>query len=134
MAGNESPPGCHDYIILDDLSSKVYDQDMDIQSQVIDDIKSRFIELYHPKEIYLYGSYAWGTPTEDSDLDFCIILSESDKSQADRIREGLRALKGIHIPVDILVFTESEIAERKDHPSTLIFKIYHSGKKLYEAA
>lgn len=107
---------------------------MEVENQIIDDILSRFIELYHPKEIFLYGSYVWGVPTKDSDLDFCIILSESDRSQADRIRDGLRALKGIHVPVDILVLTEQEIKDRKDHPSTLIFKIYHSGKKLYEAA
>ena len=67
-------------------------------------------------------------------MDLCIILNDSEKSQADRIRDGLRALKGISIPVDLLVLTEHEIEERKDHPSTLIFKIYHSGKKLYEAA
>ena len=107
---------------------------MEVENQVINNILSRFIELYHPKEIFLYGSYVWGVPSKDSDLDFCIILSKSDKSQADRIRDGLRALKGIHIPVDLLVLTEQEIKDRKDHPSTLIFKIYHSGKKLYEAA
>lgn len=107
---------------------------MEIQKQIMDEILSRFIDIYNPIEIYLYGSYAWGSPTEDSDVDFCVILKNSDKSQADRIRDGLRALKGITIPVDLLVLTEHEIEERKDHPSTLIFKIYHKGKKLYEAA
>ena len=107
---------------------------MGIQDHIINEIVSRFIDLYNPKEIYLYGSYAWGSPTVDSDVDLCIILNESDKSQADRIRDGLRALKDINIPVDLLVLTEHEIEHRKDHPSTLIFKIYHSGKKLYEAA
>jgi len=107
---------------------------MEIKPQIMEDILSRFIDLYHPKEIFLYGSYAWGSPTVDSDLDFCVILNRSDQTQADRIRDGLRALKGISVPIDILVLTESEIVERKDHPSTLIFKIYHQGKKLYEAA
>lgn len=107
---------------------------MEIKSQIMEEILSRFIDLYHPKEIFLYGSYAWGSPTIDSDLDFCVILNKSNQTQADRIRDGLRALKGISAPVDILVLTESEIGERKNHPSTLIFKIYHQGKKLYEAA
>jgi len=120
--------------ILDDIGIRSYDQYMEIKPQIMEDILSRFIDLYHPKEIFLYGSYAWGSPTVDSDLDFCVILNRSDQTQADRIRDGLRALKGISVPIDILVLTESEIVERKDHPSTLIFKIYHQGKKLYEAA
>ena len=39
---------------------------MDVEKQIIDDILSRFIELYHPKEIFLYGSYVWGVPTNRS--------------------------------------------------------------------
>ena len=126
--------GGNNFYQLDVMYSRSYYKDMEIQTQVMDEILSRFIDLYNPKEIYLYGSYAWGSPTEDSDVDFCVILSDSDKSQADRIRDGLRALKGISVPVDLLVLTEHEIENRKDHPSTLIFKIYHKGKKLYEAA
>ncbi|MDA3850816.1 MAG: nucleotidyltransferase domain-containing protein [Spirochaetaceae bacterium] len=104
------------------------------KSELIDEVVSRFKDTYHPLKIYLYGSQVWGNPTEDSDFDFCIILKESEKSQAERIRDGLRALKGISIPIDILVLTENEIQGRVEHPSTLIYKVYTQGKKLYDTA
>jgi len=44
-----------------------------------------------------------------SDIDLCIIVEESSEKQVERIRNGLRELKGIHFPVDILVFTIEEI-------------------------
>ncbi len=105
-----------------------------IDSETILEIVSRFIETYQPQTIYLFGSYVWGNPTSDSDLDLCIIIKEPNTPQSDRIREGLRALKGIPIPVDLLVFTEEEIASRAKHPSTLIHQVITKGKKLYEAA
>jgi len=107
---------------------------MNMDREELDEITKLLINLYSPQEIFLYGSYAWGTPSSDSDVDLCIILKESAKTQAERIRDGLRTLKDIRIPVDLLVLTENEIEERKDHPSTLIFKILHDGRKLYEAA
>ncbi|HAK46366.1 MAG TPA: DNA polymerase III subunit beta [Spirochaeta sp.] len=107
---------------------------MEVKETNIDDIIKRLIDLYNPNEIFLYGSHAWGEPTKDSDVDLCIVLKKSDKSQADRIRDGLRILQGIRIPIDLLVLTEDEIKERKEHPSTLIFKIINHGKKLYAAA
>ncbi len=107
---------------------------MEVQEINLDEITKRLINLYHPIEIFLYGSYAWGAPSNDSDIDLCIVLKDSNKSQADRIRDGLRALEGIRIPIDLLVLTEHEIEDRKEHPSTLIFKIIHEGKKLYAAA
>ncbi len=107
---------------------------MEVKELNLDEITKRLIDLYQPIEIFLYGSYAWGAPSNDSDIDLCIVLKDSDKSQADRIRDGLRALEGIRIPIDLLVLTENEIEDRKEHPSTLIFKIIHQGKKLYAAA
>ncbi len=96
--------GGNNYYQLDVMYSRSYYKGMEIQTQVMDEILSRFIDLYNPKEIYLYGSYAWGSPTEDSDVDFCVILSDSDKSQADRIRDGLRALKGISVSIFTSIF------------------------------
>ena len=105
-----------------------------VNPEVVEDILNRLIRLYNPRLVYLFGSHAWGQPEQDSDLDICVILSESNQSQAERIRSGLRTLKGIHVPVDILVLTQNEIAGHIDHPSTLIYKVLHKGIKLYEAA
>lgn len=105
-----------------------------ISQDILDSIVRRLIRVYEPESIYLYGSYAWGNPTEYSDIDLCVLLEYSDQRQAERIRTGLRELKGTGYPVDILVLTKGEIAEHKNHPSTLIHKVLTKGKILYEAA
>ncbi len=105
-----------------------------IDDDVFKEIVSRLIKVYQPLEIYLFGSYAWGEPTKNSDIDFFIILEESEFDLAERIRIGLRELKGIHEDVDIMVFTLNEIKDRKNHPSTLVHKVLSGGVKLYEAA
>ncbi len=104
-----------------------------VDQNLIDEIVKRFLSCYKPIAIYLFGSQAWGTPDKSSDIDFFIIVDKSSDSQAERIRKGLRELKGIHADVDILVFTMSEIEEKKDQPSSLIYKVLNKGIKLYEA-
>lgn len=107
---------------------------MDINRELIRKINSLLIDAYNPLSIYLFGSYAWGNPQTFSDIDIMVIVKDTDLDIAERIRTGLRNLKGIHVPVDILVYTEAEIAEHKNHPSTLIHKVIEKGVKLYETA
>ena len=100
----------------------------------IEIISSVLAEEYKPQTIFLFGSYAWGIPDEQSDIDICVILKESNQSQVERIRQGLRALLHHHINLDLLVFTEAEFVPRATNPSTLAYQISHKGVKLYEAA
>ena len=37
-------------------------------------IVDRLVDVSRPLRIYLFGSYAWGTPTVDSDYDLCVIV------------------------------------------------------------
>lgn len=100
----------------------------------IDIIKKRLINLYSPKAIYLFGSYAWGNPEKDSDIDFFIVVEDSDLSMADRMRLGFAELWDIAKPLDLIIYTEKELNEKKDHPSSLSHKILSKGIVLYEAA
>ncbi len=102
--------------------------------KIIEEIKNRLIEIYHPKYIYLFGSYAWGEPDKDSDIDLFIIVEESDLSMTDRMRLGYSGLFDFSKPLDIIVYTVKELNEKKDHPSSLSYKILQKGVILYEAA
>lgn len=105
-----------------------------LNAEMIQEVLTRLIKTYQPVAIYLFGSYAWGKPDKDSDIDFFIIINTSNLNKADRIRMGLAELMDIRMPVDILVFTRDEVEARKYHPSTLTHKVISSGVKLYEAA
>lgn len=104
-----------------------------IDQSVLDEIIKHLLHAYNPLAIYLFGSQAWGNPGKSSDIDLFIVVNKSEYNAAERIRIGLRELKGVHANVDLLVFTSSEIAEKKDHPSTLVYKVLNKGVKLYEA-
>ena len=105
-----------------------------IDETLLNEVKKKLIDVYHPEYIYLFGSYAWGTPDNASDYDLLIVIKNSELSMADRIRLGLSALRNINIPFDILVYTIHEFEQKKDHPSALTNKIVKNGIKLYEAA
>jgi uncharacterized protein len=101
---------------------------------LIEIIKQRLITAYNPSTIYLFGSYAWGNPQDDSDIDLLIILNHSNEKQYKRPVRGIEALKGLKISKDLIVFTKDEFDDLSGNASTLCYKIKHEGIKIYEAA
>lgn len=107
-----------------------YIKDM-IEKKTIQAVKNTLVEVYHPLKIYLFGSYAWGTPTKDSDLDLLIVVSRSTKKSYERAVKGYRALRDMTVAKDILVLTKKEFDERSNDITTLCYKAKHEGKLLY---
>lgn len=103
------------------------------EKSMIEDIKLRLKNVYNPKLIYLFGSYAWGTPNQNSDIDIAVVVENSNEKSYKRVQIGLRELWSIKKPIDLIVYTTSEFREKVVHPSTLQYKIEHKGVKLYEA-
>ena len=96
---------------------------MAISNEVIEEVKRRLIEVYDPIAIYLFGSYAWGCPTEDSDLDFLIVVEKSDEQRHKRGKPGFLALWGLGISKDLMVYTQDEVEQRASDTTSLIHKI-----------
>jgi len=70
----------------------------------IDKLKSLIIEKLlplNPEKIILFGSYAYGVPNENSDLDICVVEKEYKHKWEDK-RKIREALKDINLPKDIL--------------------------------
>jgi predicted nucleotidyltransferase len=104
---------------------------MAISTEVIEEVKRRLVEVYDPVKIYLFGSYAWGCPTEDSDLDLLIIIDTSDEQRHKRGKQGFLALWGLGISKDLMVYTQDEIEQRASDATSLVHKILQKGKVLY---
>ena len=98
---------------------------------MLQDIVHRLIAEFDPEQIYLFGSYAWGKPTEDSDLDLLVIVSESNERPTARATRGYRAMRGIMVPMDILVKTRSEVEDVAAISGTLVADIVTKGRILY---
>jgi predicted nucleotidyltransferase len=102
-----------------------------IKNNTIEEVRNRLIKTYNPLEIYLFGSYAWGQPDEQSDLDILIVVEKSQLNAVDRLYPGYQALLDLDIPNDILVYTKEEFEQRSHDITTLGYKIKNSGRRIY---
>jgi len=84
----------------------------------------------HPQKIILFGSYAYGHPTPDSDVDLLVIM-ETDKPPRERVVAVSLALYPRPFPVDILVKTPRELDEELPH-DFFLREIVEKGVVLYE--
>jgi len=101
---------------------------------IIEEVKRRLIEVYNPVAIYVFGSYAWGTPTEESDLDLLIIVDESDEKSYKRPVAGYYALRELDVAKDLIVKTKQEFETSANNVTTLSYKIKKDGELIYARA
>ncbi len=103
-------------------------------NSIIKRIVDILVEKYHPVKIILFGSYALGNYTEDSDIDILIIKETDEKRRVDRFIEVKRLIYDSEneIPVSPLVLTIEEIKERLKMGDNFIEEILEKGKVLYE--
>ena len=96
----------------------------------IDKMVRRIVKKFNPEKIILFGSYARGTPTRDSDVDLLVIMPISGSKREKQIEIGV-ALHDIRIPKDIIVATPDEVERRKNLVGTIIRPALEEGKVLY---
>ena len=87
----------------------------------------------NPEKIILFGSYAYGTPTEESDLDICVIEKEYSNKWEEK-RKIRNALKDIKISKDIIVEKSQFFKEHTtdDWINSAWYDAAHYGTILYE--
>jgi predicted nucleotidyltransferase len=94
----------------------------------------KIIEVARPTKLILFGSYLRGKTDINSDVDFLVITGkeiENARKESVRIR---RALRGIGMPMDILVVPQSKWMELKDEPGLIYREALKSGKVVYESS
>ncbi len=92
---------------------------------------ARIVDALSPEQIVLFGSYAYGQPTPDSDVDLLVVM-DTDASATDRFLSVSRLLRPRPFPVDILVRTPDEIDSALRTGDSFITEVMAHGKVLYE--
>lgn len=101
--------------------------------QEIEELKAHFVERLLPMRIYLFGSYANNSYTDESDLDFYIIVRDSVSDLAEETTKAYKAIRNVkRHPVDIVVGRKSRFEARKEIPS-IENEVYRKGVLLYES-
>lgn len=98
---------------------------------LLPEMTRRLAAEFAPCQIYLFGSYAWGQPNEDSDVDLFVIVSDSSESRRERELRARHCLSDIRMPKDILVKTQAEVDWASRVHASLESEILECGVKLY---
>ena len=98
--------------------------------EYLPEITRRILNVSQPEKIILFGSFARGDFNPDSDLDLLVILEgvEAPRAESTRLR---RALRGILIPVDIIVATQ-QIERHRNTIGYLYRTALSEGRVIYE--
>jgi predicted nucleotidyltransferase len=103
-----------------------------IMTDEITTIRDRIIEAVPVEKIYLFGSYAYGTPKEESDYDFYVVIPNGSMRPVEAMQCIYRSMRGIkRKPMDVLAGT-AETFERRSRQLTLERTIAENGVVLYE--
>jgi predicted nucleotidyltransferase len=103
------------------------------RAELLQEITKRIREMTTPERIILFGSYARGEENDDSDLDLLVIVRDasSPRRESTRIR---RALRGLLVPIDVIVATPEHIDRYRDSIGLIYRAALQEGIVLYGRA
>lgn len=98
--------------------------------EVISETIKQIIEKFHPEKIIMFGSYTYGKPGQNSDLDLLIVMNYkgSSKKQAVKILQSI----DYHFPIDLIARSTDQIHERIRLGEFFFKDIIDEGKILYD--
>ncbi len=96
----------------------------------IDEIKDKIVTTVSPEKIILFGSYAKGENTDESDLDI-VVIWDSDFNPHKRNLFLSRLFPGRNFSLYIFAFTKGEAERLKDVKGTILYEAFHHGKVIY---
>ncbi len=101
-----------------------------VSRRVIEDTARQIVELFDPEQIILFGSYAYGTPDADSDVDLLVVMKTAltDTQQAIRICQAIPYRYGL----DLLVRTPENLSRRIAMGDRFLQEVTNRGKVIYE--
>jgi predicted nucleotidyltransferase len=100
--------------------------------KIINDIVEKLVAEYDPQKVVLFGSYAYGTPQPDSDIDL-LIIKDTDERFIDRWTTVRHILSDPvrTTPLETLVMTPKEVSQRLSIGDQFLREIIEKGEVLY---
>jgi predicted nucleotidyltransferase len=114
--------------LVKEVSSSYF---LPVTEEILAEITRRIVAARDPEKVILFGSYAYGTPSADSDVDL-LVIAETD---ADDTRSAVAVSQLIWprpFPVDILVKTPAEVEAALRRNDFFLQDIVQHGRVLYE--
>lgn len=102
-----------------------------ISKELQDEIVATITSSVTPLKIYLFGSYAYGSPDSESDLDLAVIMPTVSSRHKESVKL-YKLLSGIQLPKDIIVSSLEEFDFYKHEPGSVFKTINEKGIVLYD--
>jgi predicted nucleotidyltransferase len=100
---------------------------------ILDNVIARITRRFTPEKIILFGSYARGTTTRDSDIDLLIVMNV-EGSLRGKTNEIDLLLADRTVPMDLLVVTPKQYERQKELIGTVVRQAVREGRVIYERA
>lgn len=103
-----------------------------IQADAIQQLVDRIAREFRPEQIILFGSYAYGTPREDSDVDLLVVVPFEGNS----LHKAVEIVRRVQPPfaLDLIARTPEQLRQRLAWNDFLLREVMEKGKVLYAAA
>ena len=100
---------------------------------ILDSMVKRIVARFHPEKIILFGSYARGEATSDSDLDMLVVM-DIQGSRRQTANEIDLLLADRMVPLDLIILTPDELKRQRDLVGTIAHEAACEGVLIYERA
>ena len=102
-----------------------------IETSQILSVADKIAKQFQPERIILFGSYAYGTPNEDSDIDLLVVMPFEGR----RSKQAIEIRSAVHagFPMDLLPITPERLKYRLEIEDFFLREIVEKGRVLYEA-
>jgi predicted nucleotidyltransferase len=98
---------------------------------ILEEITKRICAVSQPERIILFGSCARNDQNVPNDIDLLVIMPHVESTRQESMRL-LGALRGLIVPVDILVATPQQIERHRQTPGLIYATILQEGKIIYD--
>ena len=96
------------------------------------ELGDKIARQFQPERIILFGSYAYGTPDENSDVDLLVVMNHAGRAAGQAIK--ILDTVAPRFAVDLLIRTPEELTRRLAWNDFFLREVVEKGMALYDAA
>ena len=102
-----------------------------VTDRLLEEIVDRVVQAFAPEQVILFGSYAEGRATAESDLDL-LVVTERPMNRKERLTRMEDLFRDMPLPVQIITISRQEFEETRDVIGGIAYPAAKYGKVIYE--
>lgn len=109
-------------------------QKLNSVNEYIQVLTDAIVQKLEPEKVILFGSFAYGNPNQNSDIDILVIVKNSPMNRIERTGKLYIEMRNYYkdYSIDFLVYTEAEVENWANASLAFITSVIKKGKTLYE--